>query len=489
MAEVILVQPRLGDWDDFRSHPSLPLALLSTSRLVAKEFDIILIDTRTEKGWQEKLNRELKKNPLCVGITSLTGRQIGYALEISRYVKKISDVPVVWGGFHASLLPDSTLENKNIDMLVVGEGELSFLDLVRALANKNTLNGIPGICYKNNGKLIKNLNRNFVYLDDLPYLPLNLIDLKKYLPFFKGRRTFYIETSRGCPNRCAFCYNAAYNKSKWRAFSPERVINEIRNLYNHYHIKSFYIVDDNFFVDLKRAFAIACGVINERLDIFWEAQGITVNSALKMDEGYLKILVKSGLKKVHFGLETASRRLLEKLNKNLEITDVIEVNRRWSKYDIIMQYNIMCGFPGETIEDIRMSKDLVFQLMRENPNALVSPFCPYTPYPGTTLYEESLRDGFICKETLEDWQETNYGDNLWESKKKRRFLSSLFFASMFLDKHRVKDMVKSRFVKLLIILYRPLAKFRIRHLYFGAMVEMKIKDLLLRFISQERKAR
>lgn len=480
MAQVVLVQPRVGDWDNFRSHPSLPLALLSASRLVAQEFKTVLIDTRVERDWQEKLNEELNENPLCVGVTSMTGRQIGHALEISRYVKKNSNVPVVWGGFHASLLPECTLENKNIDILVVDEGEASFLELVRALANKASLGGINGIYYKDNGQIIKNPSRNFLRLDDLPELPLQLIDLKNFLPFFKGRRTFYIETSRGCPNRCGFCYNAIYHKSTWRAFSPERVIKELKYLYTNYTVNSFYIVDDNFFVDLKRALAIAQNIIDEKLDIFWEAQGITINSALKMDEDYLKILVKSGMKKVHFGLETASERLLKKLNKNLKIADVIKINRRWNKHNIVVQYNLMCGFPGETIEDIRMTKDLVFQLMRENPNALISPFCPYTPYPGTALYEESLANGFIRKKTLEDWQETNYGDSLWESTKKREFLSSLFFASMFLDKHRAKDMVKSKIVKFIIGLYRPFAKFRVRHLFFWLMPEIKIKNLLFK---------
>ena len=145
MAEVVLVQPKVGNWDDFRSHPSLPLALLSASRCVAKEFSTLLIDTRVDREWKERLKEELKNNPLCVGVTSMTGNQIGYALEISAYVKKVSAVPVVWGGIHASLLPETTLANKNIDILVTGEGEMTFLELTRALAKKTDLKGIHGV--------------------------------------------------------------------------------------------------------------------------------------------------------------------------------------------------------------------------------------------------------------------------------------------------------------------------------------------------------
>lgn len=478
MSKIILVQPNIGDWDDLRSHPSLPLSLLSASRIVAKEFEISLIDTRTDKNWKAHLKAELEKKPLCVGITSMTGRQIGYALDISSFVKKISHVPVVWGGIHATILPESTLSDSNIDILVIGEGEVSFFELVKALAAKVPLNGIHGIWYKENGKIIRNIDRKFTSMDDLPQLPLSLVDLNNFLPAFKGRRTFNIETSRGCPNQCRFCYNSAYNKNSWRSFSAQRALDDLRYLHKKFNIGSFYVIDDNFFVDLKRSRAIAEGIIEEKMDIFWEVQGININSAVKMDDDYLELLVKAGMKKVHFGVESGSEKILKLVNKNLKVEDVIKINKLWSRHNIVMQYNFMCGFPEESMEDIRKTKDLVFRLMKENRRALISPLCPYTPYPGTDLYDRSLEYGFIRKKKLEDWREADYGDNLWESQEKKKMLSSLFFASMFLDSHRSKDMVESKLLKFLIDLYRPFAKFRVKHLFFKFMPELKVKNLL-----------
>jgi radical SAM superfamily enzyme YgiQ (UPF0313 family) len=479
MRKVILVQPKVGDWDDFRSHPSLPLSLLSAARLVANEFEVIFIDSRVDKDWKNTLRDKLAENPICVGITSMTGRQISHALEISRFVKQVSNAPVVWGGIHCSLLPDSTLENNNIDLIVLGEGEVKFLELVRALNTGRDLRGVKGIWFKQDQEIIRNPEREFVELNDLPVLPLSLIDLKHFLPIFKGRRTFYIETSRGCPNRCGFCYNLAFHKSSWRAFPAERVVRRLKYLSKEYKIGSFYIIDDNFFVDLKRAKEIAQGIIDEKLDIFWEVQGITINSALKMDDDYLELMVRSGLKKVHFGVESGSERILKMVNKNLNIDNVLKVNKDWNKYNIITQYNFMCGFPGETKEDIRETTKLVFRLMRENPRALISPLCPYTPYPGTALYQNDVNSGFSKKSTLEDWVEANYGDNLWESKERKDILSALFFTSMFLDSHRSKDMISSKMMKVLIDLYRPVARFRIKHLFFKFMPELKIKEIFL----------
>jgi len=216
----------------------------------------------------------------------------------------------------------------------------------------------------------------------------------------------------------------------------------------------------------------------EGLNIFFEVQGITIKSALKMDDYYLKLLAKAGMKKVHFGVESGSERILDKINKKLKVEDVIKVNRIWSKHDIVCQYNFMCGFPGETIEDIKVTRDLIFQIMSDNPNALISPLCPFTPYPGTALYDQALKDGFLDKRRLEDWCDTDYGDNLWKSPQRAKMLSSLFFASMFLDSHRSKDMFPSRILRTMIDLYRPIAKFRVKHLFFKFMPELKVKKAL-----------
>lgn len=473
---IILVQPRVGDWDDFRSHPALPLALLSVSREIAGDFDISLVDTRIDKDWRQSLIKELDRGALCVGVTSMTGGQINHALEVSRVVKENSSIPVVWGGIHASMFPESTIQDDFIDAIVVGEGERTFQKLVCALAGGRDLSGIPGIWYKDGSRIVKNQLHDFLKLDSLPQLPLGLIKLNKYLPVFKGRRTFYLETSRGCPNSCSFCYNPSFNRSTWRAFSIARTLEDIGFLYRVHRVRSFYIVDDNFFVDLQRARSVAQGIIDQGMDIIWEAQGISINSALKMDEEYLSVLERSGLRKVHFGVESGSERILRLVNKRIRIEDVIKINQRWRKFNIIAQYNFMCGFPGERMKDLRMTVDLVFKLMKENPNALISPLCPYTPYPGTALYNNQMGKRFRKRATLREWSQTNYGDNLWQSKRRKKILSALFFASQFLDTHRSKDMVQSRLIKILISLYRPIAKFRVKHLFFGFMPELKVKE-------------
>ena len=127
MSDVVLVFPKSSFLEKAMKHVYLPLALLNSVVFVEKEYSVKIIDQRIDSNWKNNLLKELKKKPLCVGVTSLTGEQIKYALEISKIVKEESDVPVVWGGAHANILPEQTLRNEYVDFVIQGEGEILFL--------------------------------------------------------------------------------------------------------------------------------------------------------------------------------------------------------------------------------------------------------------------------------------------------------------------------------------------------------------------------
>ncbi|OGS22830.1 MAG: hypothetical protein A2252_06130 [Elusimicrobia bacterium RIFOXYA2_FULL_39_19] len=481
MAKVILVQPRIGEWDETRSHLCVPVAILSAATLVAKEFDTVLIDTRLHTDWQDRLLAELRQNPLCVGTTTITGSQISSALEISRFVKKHSSVPTVWGGIHPSILPETTLKNEFVDYVVIGEGEYAFLELVQKLAANQKPAGVKGVWYKENGAIIKNECREFCDLNSLPGLPYNLLEMDYYLPMFQGRRTLYFESSRGCVGKCTFCSNLAYNFRKWRAMSPETFIERIKHVYNEYKINCFYFIDDNFFVDTKRAKLIAEKIIAEKLDIRYEVQGIRYDSALKMDDAYLQLMYDSGMRKVHFGGESGSPRILKLVQKEILPEQMLKINRQWAKFNIVAQHNFMAGFPTETIDDIKATIKLIYQLKADNPHAMTSPICPYTPYPGTVLYETAIKEGFYKKEKLEEWIESDYGDTIWISRARGKLLQRIFFITLFLESEREKDMITSAFMKFGFSTYRKIAHWRLKNFFFAFMFEIPLKELVSYF--------
>ncbi len=248
MTDIILFQPLVGkEWSVINS-PRLPLGLLHAAKIVAGEYQIRLIDMAVENNWKEILKNEIDKKPICFALSCKTGSQIKYALEASSFVKQSSEIPIVWGGMHPTLLPEKTLVNKNIDILVQGDGEITFYELVKALVQKKSLKDILGISYKKNGGIIFNPPRPSVDLDGLPRIPYGLIDIKKYTMTMEGKGSIDICSSRGCQNKCGFCYNSA-NNSRWIGMRPEKFIEELESTLGLSNkIKHVRIIDDDFFL-------------------------------------------------------------------------------------------------------------------------------------------------------------------------------------------------------------------------------------------------
>ena len=120
---VVLLHPRVGDMDQFREQPSPPLGLLCAAANVAADLEVRLVDQRTDKAWRSRLAGAIDGGTVAVGITTFTGGMIRNALEAAREVKRLRDVPIVWGGIHPSLLPEQTARHELVDYVVEGEGE------------------------------------------------------------------------------------------------------------------------------------------------------------------------------------------------------------------------------------------------------------------------------------------------------------------------------------------------------------------------------
>ena len=153
---ILLIFPKLGPYDQVIK--DMPLSLIYAARIAQKEgFAVTIIDQRLIKDWQKVIAEELKKEPILAGISVMTGKPIKYALEVSSFIKKHCDIPVVWGGVHPTILFEQTLANENIDIVVRGEGEKTLYELAASLLkNKAGLSSIKGISFKDGNRLIHN---------------------------------------------------------------------------------------------------------------------------------------------------------------------------------------------------------------------------------------------------------------------------------------------------------------------------------------------
>jgi len=471
---IILVQPREGIYNRVLK-PWVPLSLLSAvSRVDTEEYPITIIDQRIDKEWDRQLVDALAQEPICVGITSMTGSQILGALEASQLVKNQSVVPVIWGGVHSTLFSKQTLEHPFIDIIVRGEGEETFYELIKRLEGKKALDGLKGVWYKQNGRTVENPDRSFIDLNQAPQTPYHLVNLTHYLHrFFGEKKVIEIESSRGCPFACAFCYNAVYSKRTWRALRAEKVLEKMKGLMDYPSCRAFHFIDDSFFVSRERVNEIMRGIIKENFNVILGFQGIRIDTLSQMEDDELELLSRAGVRFLQFGVESGSPRILEMINKKIKVEEVISLNRRLVKYpQLIPYYNFMCGFPTETREDLFKTTSLAWALLKENKMAMISPFHHYKPYPGTALYDAVINKHFAIPRTLEEWGHFDWTNSIPQEPDRAmmRLRKNVELASILADQ-KMEKQSDSDFWTFMAKLYRPIARFRLRNNFYSLMPE------------------
>lgn len=487
---ILLIQPRANKYDNLTIR--VPNGLLSIAApLVRDNHDVAIIDQKIHLNWREKIDQYINNGVSCVGITCSTGNMIHHALEISKYVKdKAPEIPVVWGGPHPSLLPEQTLAtSKDIDIVVVNEGDETFFELVKAIKGKGSLQEVKGIYYKDvkdtkvrsssPKPLIKDLN-------SLAPIPYHLIQMDKYSSIqttSKKTKSIDIMSSRGCPFNCGFCSIPVIPGRHWRAKTVERMLEEIEFLKKHYNINEYYYIDDNFMVDLKRVERFADALLSENMNILWGLQGARVESIMKTSPAVLDKLEKAGLTELSVGVESGNPRILEIIDKRIELDDVMEINRKLKGRSFQIKFNFIIGFPTETKDEIKKSVNLAIQLAKEN-NKVWFPFNIFSPFPGTDIFDMAVQSGFKPPTTLEGWIEIE------SSGKKSRFRNYIdkdlyeFMCNInsvsYIAFPIAKTKITNKLYRFLFSIYSPIAYYRFSRCFYALFFEKYIMKVLLK---------
>jgi len=327
--------------------------------------------------------------PDVVGISSMTGPMLIDGLKLSKYIKeKFLCTKVIWGGIHASTLPENTLLEDYIDYVVIGEGEKVFVELLDAIENKKDLSAIKGIAYKEDGRIIVNKRRPLLEdMDSVSLVPWDLIDVKKYLKY----ETLFI-TSRGCPHRCAFCYNEKFNFSRWRGMSAERVKAEIEHAKLYHPIRRFRFDEDNFCVNKKRCYQI--------LDFLPKEAPLYLSTRIEyVDEEFCRRLSEFKDAFVFTGVESGDNEVLKRFQKDITIEDTKRAYSLINKYKIKTSGSFIIGGPGETREELSKTLKLIDEIKPTRPSC-----CIFVPLPGSVLTDQLMRKGKLNHlKRMEDW--------------------------------------------------------------------------------------
>ena len=481
MSDVILIYPRTL-WDIKNVTTRLPLALLYIGSVLREHgFSVRVIDQRVDDCWSDMLRHALSARPLWVGISSMTGRQIRWGLEVAQLVRNTDPaIPIVWGGVHPTILPEQTLAHPLVDIVAIGEGEMTALQLTQALCKGGSqvdLSDIDGLAWKREGQVIHNAPRSYTPMDEWPLLDYSLVDVDNYiLAEVPGERSLQITTSRGCPMHCGYCYlTVVPDGRRYRAESPNRTVERIERMMRMFDLNAIHIIDDEFFTQRKRARRICERIIERGIEVTLRTN-CRIDYADRMSMDDLRLFRRAGFKHIYLGAESGNDRVLDFITKEITREQIARVNLKFKEAGIAPKFSFMGGFPTETIAEVKDTMALMARLVHDNPDAYTTPVQLYSPYPGTALYDHCLQTGMHMPQTLEEWTESGWEhiDYSWLTPAEERFLQKAAYFTFFLDGKTVVESMRSPLLRLFARIYGWLVRQRVRFNFYGLMPEVAL---------------
>lgn len=456
---VLLYNPKAVFFD-------MPLALLAIgSALDNSKYKVIIVDGRIEENPLEIIAKYINQ-AVCLGVTSLTGSPIKDALYITSETKKLkNDLPIIWGGWHTSLFPEQTLKDeKNIDITVQGQGEETFKEIVDAISNNLPIENIKGICYRNEkGEVIKNLARTILPMDTFSDVNYELIDVEKYFEK-KGRRQLDYISSTGCHFRCTFCADPFVYERKWTAISAEIMVEKLAELHKKYQFTDLNLQDETYFTFRNRVVEIAERLIEKKLNISWAATMRADQGARLSEEDFITC-AKSGLRRLLIGVESGSQEMMDWLKKDIKMEQVYICAERCKKHNIAVIFPFIVGFPNESEKSVTCTINMAKELNQMHVN-FSTPIFYFKPYPGTTITDEVIKNGYVLPKTIYEWSDFDFvgSKGPWVSDEKYAFFENFKF---YLKLGYTKQ--SSIFKPL-----QSIAKLRCKYDYFSFPIEKKI---------------
>lgn len=374
-----------------------PLGLLYLGYALKKAEYKVKIHHILENDIQRCCDEILNEQPLWIGFSVVTGWNLKPAAELSRLLKRKSDIPIVWGNVHPTHLPEQCLSEEYIDIVCLGEGEESAVELATALEEKRSISRIKGIGFKNEGgRIIINQRRPLLQNLDQYEADWSLVDIRRYIvPSWGMKRTLRVIASRGCPYNCTFCYNTSFNMRRWRCHSPNYIIDRLNRLADKFDIEAFYFNDDNLFANQTWAWQI---LENINRPYYASARPEYI------DANFAERLSKTRCKEVLIGFESGSdpvlKNILKKGSSSKQHEQAVENLSRHPEMKIDVSF--ITALPDETPEDFQKTREMINFILEAHPNQRII-LAFYRPLPGTELYKLALKRGFKAPRDTEGW--------------------------------------------------------------------------------------
>jgi radical SAM superfamily enzyme YgiQ (UPF0313 family) len=399
--DILLINPpcimRKGNfWRNIIANtPALGLGYLASS-LEKNGFKVEILDAGVEEREFDEVDAIIKsKRANWFGI-SATSYTYASALKVAASIKRYHPhARIVLGGIHPTLFPNDALQNPEIDIVVRHEGDITLSELLK----NPVLQEIPGISFRDNGKICHNPDRPLIdNLDQVPFPAYHLLPMKKghlTLGCAKHTPAAMLIGSRGCPFHCTFCTTAGMGEIV-RYRSAENILEEIKRLMSDYGIREIHFQDDNFSLNRNNVIRFCELIIEGNIDLSWLCMARVSSVTPEM----LKLMHKAGCHQICYGIESGDETILQNIKKTIS-TDQVRKAVRWTKEaGIEARGSFILGNPGETEKTLKKT----FNFMKELDLDLMS-MNIMTPMPGTEIHRWAKREGLLM---TEDWNEYTF---------------------------------------------------------------------------------
>ena len=398
---IVLVNPCFNRYAGIKGHGGLsaPLNLACLAAYIREkrpDDKISIIDAEALKYTYEDTARDiLSHKPGLIGITTTTPSFGIISKLVARIHEVVHDIPIILGGPHATGTPETTVVVPGVTAAVIGEGELTLLEIVNKIERNLTLTGVKGLAYQSpNGQIIRTEPREPIKdLDSLPLPARDLLPMQLYYsPPTKslgGARIANIVSSRGCPFHCTFCLSDMMWGRRYRQRSVDKVIEEIEDCINKYGCDEINFNDDLFTADKKRLKGFCKQIIEKRINIRW----VAMSRPDYIIPDVLEIMREAGCRKIAMGLESGSDQVLKCMNKRMDPNKSIEAVKMIKEAGIAVGAAFVLGHIGETEKTIGETIAFAKKL---NPDTVA--FYQASPYPGTEFYRMAKELNYIRKD-------------------------------------------------------------------------------------------
>lgn len=397
--KILLIQPPHYYDGKCRGPSNFPLGLGYIAKVLLNSgYKVEVLDIWAHQYTDEEVRRKIPELDYDVCGISALSTQYAYVKRLTSELKKHSDALIVVGNALATFSPEIVLNNTKADICCIGEGEITFKEIVE---NNSNLERVNGIYFKQNNEIIKNPSREYINdLDTIDFPAWDLFPMHVYLKYcrvYGGTiiRTIIpamnVITARGCPYNCRFC-SKTFRGIRFR--SADNIIEEIKLLQDKYGVGAITFNDELVVINKKRGHEL-CEKI-EPLNIKWDCQG----RANLVDIELLKRMKKAGCVAVGYGIESGSQTILNNMNKQITIEQAERAIKDTLKVGMYPIIQMMYGYPGETRETLQETVDFFrkFPYLGYIVISTAVNFSPTTPLPGSELYDQTLKDGLIKNE-------------------------------------------------------------------------------------------